>query len=1046
MASFCKNADGSVPFEGLPDPNLISKKITDLHASTQEWKDKGGKFIPERPADLRSDWSANGKPGWGGLGPPPAAFNKLYNFENNTKESLQELRTNTFSIKGVLEKAGVYRSGLTYEEAINLYYDNASRENDPNFEAKLNKKNSLMSALRKYKGNLARIGNNCSDGIDKHIRTLYNLGIEKIETDGEKAKTDYTSDAVQTRSVEEAKAASDKTTAAAARGRTAAKIITNEIPKDFTEQCIFLSQIFGFAEYHRDLQGGKSGDGTVDDRDVQDRMALNAAQGAGSGNANDIVLKQLPYVGGDNNSSLVVEGQPFGFVNKLTQYKQMANFFEASNAQLAHLQPMIRLFKVMPSGKEEFQIPFKFNTFAEPDDIDILKRKDKRGFGVGINNFSFVFDGNNPFSVKKSIQANLSITAASFSELIRPRTFGKQEFRYIDLALKTGKSIKEKTGNKELDFRIKAVVGIAMPKGSVTSGVGALKEAIKHNYVTLNLTPVTHTFDFDENGSVKFNIEYRAYIEEFFDKARMNIFANTEINKSVIERKLAIKTQKKLCTEAGGGLEKLNKFLESDADVIKQEKVDSLNFLVKELNARKYIYFLSLTQEKFIEMITKGPFASIGDIRDSISLTGTTTEDLNREIEEQFNAQYSATAGEDKKKLQNSFKFSGITGRQMAFFYLGDLVDLILEKIGTNLNNLSSALSNKYKGLEIDEELLKKEKEILDNSVVQFKKMRVVLGPIEIVDHRSQASSKTVSFADIPISLNYFTEWMTSKLLAKEQANYPLTQFLNDLMNNLVRNFMNDDSCYSFNIKQRVRVFQSTITSYRQPEQEHDDISVRASSNPRRRLSLDEEVNLPILNIGGHKNFQIGDLGPSRENHFFVYYAGRVQPKEFMTGNRRKDQSRGIFHYIMGRDQGLVKTIELNKTDSPGLKEVRFEQEGYDGLYQLREIYDVNIDTFANIHTFPGTYIYVDPRGFDPSINPLSDTDFDLTDLGIGGYYMIINSKHEFGPGTASTSITAKWVQSIDSTNPEDDSETESSTGDGDVIPKKCSVAAAGGS
>jgi len=825
---------------------------------------------------------------------------------------------------------------------------------------------------------------------------------------------------------------------------TGAGILLN-IPKDFSEQCIFLSQIFQFAEYHRDFQGGASGTGTVDSVDVRTRMTLNAIQGGGTGKGDEIVLKKLPYYGGNSfNSSLVVEGQPFGFINRLTQYQQMSQFFEATNAQLANLQPMIRLFKVIPEGKSEIQVPFKFDTFANASDVEeLLTRKDKRGFGVGISNFNYVLDGNNPFAVKKSIQANLTIKAANMSELLKNREIKGQTFRYVDLALKTGKSIKEKTGNKELDFRIKAVIGIERPNGEHKAGnFYEIEEAIKNNFVTLNLTPVTHTFDFDETGAVTFKIEYRAYIEEYFDKARMNIFADPIISTSVIERRLALKTQRKNCTDEDQ-VKKLNEFIEQDADSVKQEKIDSLKFLTSELNKKKYIYFLSLSQEQFNDFITKGPFADVSDIRDSISLDGTNVETLNTELEENFQKAYEAA--KDNKNLENSFKLSGIAGRQFAFFYLGDLVDLIMEKIDNNLQVAATNLTNNYKGLEIDEDVLTKEREVLNNSIGQFKKMRVVLGPVEIVDHRNQTSSRNVSFSDIPISLNYFNEWLTTKLLAKDSANYPLTQFLNDLMNDLVRNYLNDDSCYSFNIKQKVRVFQSTLTSYKQKGQEEDDISKIAKNNPRRRLDLDsKDLQLPVLNIGGHKNFKIGNMNPNLENHYFVYYAGRVQPKEFMTGNRELDQSRGIFHYILGRDRGIVKNIKLNKTDSPGLKEVRFEQEGYDGLYQLREIYDVNIDTFANIHAFPGTYIYVEPRGFSPSLGAIDLKKFDLTDLGIGGYYMIINSEHNFEAGVMATSLTAKWVQSLDADNKE--SESDSSSGSGDKTVKKCTVAAAGSS
>ena len=154
-----------------------------------------------------------------------------------------------------------------------------------------------------------------------------------------------------------------------------------------------------------------------------------------------------------------------------------------------------------------------------------------------------------------------------------------------------------------------------------------------------------------------------------------------------------------------------------------------------------------------------------------------------------------------------------------------------------------------------------------------------------------------------------------------------------------------------------------------------------------------------------------------------VFYAGRIQPHEELNGVKSEDESKGIFHYAIGRDRGLTKTINLQRTSAPGLAELRFEQEGYNGLMQLREVYNASIDTFANVKAFPGTYIYVDPKGFAPSTWGHADFDtttpegnftkFDLTRLGIGGYYMIKRSDHSFGPGYAKTNIDAVWVAEI---------------------------------
>ena len=782
-----------------------------------------------------------------------------------------------------------------------------------------------------------------------------------------------------------------------------------QIPKDFREQCMFLAQIFQFAQFHQSLE---TSEGTTP-------------------------KKLLPYARDNNsNASIVIEGEPYGFINKLTQYGSMTNFFEATNDQLAHLQPMMRLFKVVPTdnGKGETQTEFPFDTFARKKDVeDVFNRKNKRGFGVGIKSFNFTFDGSNPFSVKKSIKASLTIQANNFSELLDDT----RGMRYIDLALKTGKSIKKITGNSELDFRLKAVVGLSVPDGNTTTRFDKeIMEGVNNNFVTLSLTPVTHTFDFDETGAVTFKIEYYAYIEEYFDKARMNIFADTKINTRVIQRRLAIKSARLNCKEPDE-VKKLNEFIETDGEQVKEDKIKSLQFLSNEMLKGGLIYFLSLTTDQFTKMVKSGPFYDIGDIQGSITSAkdgGLTSEKMNRELKDVYNKKYAAAAGDTG--IENAFKLSGIDSRQFAFFFLGDLLDLILRKIGENLESIE--LTGEYSGMPIDEELRKEEQKILTNSKEQFKKFRLVLGPVEIVDHRNNSSSAQVSFADLPVSLAYFNEWLTSKLLAKDSAVYPLTQFLNDLMNDFVRNYLNDDSCYNYNIKQKVRLFQSVITSYKQTGQEEDDITSIIKS-PATRLKMKDVTKQPVLNISGHRNFNISQLAPDRENNFFIFYAGRAAPKDKMLGNRETDQKNGIFHYILGRDRGIVKTIKLNKTDSPGLKEVRFEQEGYDGLEQLREIYDVDINTFCNIQAFPGTYIFVEPRGFSPSLGEFKVDEFDLTDLGIGGYYMIINSTHEFAPGVMNSSIKAKWVQSLDAAEEEKQNAAGATSGNGGAT-KKCGI------
>ena len=167
---------------------------------------------------------------------------------------------------------------------------------------------------------------------------------------------------------------------------------------------------------------------------------------------NNIYTKQFPDIvsyGSAGNRSIIAHGEPFSFINKLTQSPTKQFLYAMRNDELSTLQPQIRLFKIISDDNgNEYEVEIKFDSHLSKFDLDdLLSDKSIRGKGVGIKSFNFSYEGSNVFSIKKTISAKLVLFANTFGELLQDRESfyydnarvqNSHIYKYTDLALKTG--------------------------------------------------------------------------------------------------------------------------------------------------------------------------------------------------------------------------------------------------------------------------------------------------------------------------------------------------------------------------------------------------------------------------------------------------------------------------------------------------------------------------------------------------------------------------------------------------------------------------------
>jgi hypothetical protein len=848
----------------------------------------------------------------------------------------------------------------------------------------------------------------------------------------------------------------------------------------FSEQCFMLSNLYKFVEARKDqdeLAGLPYALDNYTTPELLDRLE-NSAQ-----------LKS--YI--DSNKPINIQGDPFPFINKLTVNSNQAALFDLREEQLSAFTPRIRLFKseFNPKTFKEEEIEIKFDAHAGVEVKEFMKNKGRggRGLGVGVKSFSFSYDGTDPFSAKKAISAKLDLYAPSFSDLLKDRIGtvvggGSQKtYKYVDLALKTGGNLTESKKKKltqvqlenadKLNFRIRVLVEFAASKDVLRTFrneqsrySGVLKNAVYDSAISIYLTPTIHQFNFDEAGGVEFSIDYLAYIEDYFSQSNFDIFTeNSKLRKARDQVLQYFKEQN--CDKKDG----YDKFKEEDQQFVERANLQSLNSVVRELFLSQKIYFISLTDQSLREFLNN-PY-SIGKIKlkkqSLAELEKDATEIMSSVLNEAGGGSYEEvedepTAADKKREIVASLVAHSENTRKISFVYVNDIISIVMKMIDDSLKkddgNLAASDMNigKYineiaASLASTEELNKAvktdpvEKLKAARTYQAYKQMRVVLGPAEI----GMSENKYVQccIGDIPISLNYFIDFLTEKVLSKNLSSYPLSKFIKDLINDCVKNFVNDDTCYKVNIGERLQLNSTTVLAYdvRENSYTEDNLSDLIASTMRvkkdgepvatREVLMLDKINpkaFPLLSISGPRGPDPRTfLKIDKMRNYYIFSASRKYPANSYVGDRAIDAKNGIFHYILGEDRGMMKTISLDRTNTPGLKELRFEQEGYAGLEQLREVYNANITTFLNVQSFPGTYIYVEPNGFDPTATE------DLSRFGVGGYYMITKTRHTIQPGNAETEINAAWIASKGTyiRNEKEGSEEEKQ---GEERQKKCAI------
>lgn len=274
------------------------------------------------------------------------------------------------------------------------------------------------------------------------------------------------------------------------------------------------------------------------------------------------------------------------------------------------------------------------------------------------------------------------------------------------------------------------------------------------------------------------------------------------------------------------------------------------------------------------------------------------------------------------------------------------------------------------------------------------------------------------SIASIPIEINFLIKLIDEILYQRGATELSLFQFLKELTVKVAEPALqsreipiNDGQKYaSTSIASTIVSLGSHTTN--------DPLSTNFSLGPGKPKNISlygkkkSDLKPYYLSRSNLKNNALNSF-----NYFIIY--DRFNKDFVGAENKIADEAKGIYHFTVAQNYGLIKSINFTKIDQPFLKESKSVGKKTIYLGQFRDLYNASIKMIGNNIFHPGMILFIKPTiefGKIISNNPASPTFAQLT--GVGGYYTVIKVDSSITDESYTTNLTCVF-HSNDGNQPE---------------------------
>ena len=708
-------------------------------------------------------------------------------------------------------------------------------------------------------------------------------------------------------------------------------------------------------------------------------------------------------------------------------------------AMASALMPMIRLHKVSTVNGRTSEVTFPWPSFEKRDYPRSLKKDPDidRGGGFGIKEFNWSFEGTHPGTARNDIKAELTLYFQNFREFFKERKTGGKKWSYVDLVLfpgaghkrkskknkqpkKTGFGSSHKRKNDPSYYRIRVDCGWNIPDKSSFSSLmpsgmsyGKFVKALEITNKSFYLNMVDHDIDIRTDGTVQIKIEYRAYIESAMKKPEFDALSSPKIMAERMQFSKEYEALKAKCTP-----DQLAE-LEKTYDGLEESYAEaSYQSIVKRLIDRNRLFYGFVDKAAVDSVLSSGKLTR----HPTFTFGGQSTGEGSQDSQAKGGASKPTVTWDESATQYKDFVPPNPEDHNTmcTYFYLGDLFHTCMD--GIYKANVVPLVDSKGQirnvGRSVSETLPPTKPKDGDQGLC------ILLSDFEYQISPKLGSAEvggppkfgTMNIAEVPISLEYFFEWFQKKVIDVKRKTYPIANFIRDLLNELMGSVF-AQACWSKKIDKRVAFQSSNFMVVKDAELGVLGNVVPSSdiAEENYKLATDVRYDRGLMPWSSFKrNATVGDYA----NMVFIYPKKQNDYNQG-RGNHQLDGMRGIHHYTIGSPTGLVKSVKFSKTDNAYLKEARFMSHGNQGLMQLGNVYEIDLDMIGNTLYYPGMYLFLDPRGiggleWDPTKGPKGGKPSAANALGFGGYHVVIGVKSSITTSGFSTSVKAMFDYSGD--------------------------------